>query len=135
MTAKEYLHKIKNTNRALVSKQNELAELRNQKYGLKSQVISEQVMSTAIYKSTVADYIFKEMQIVAEQREIHQEWWKCREYINSIDNQMYSDVLRYYYLRNFDWDEVAEKMHIVKRYAYILHGKALQEFRKITGFQ
>ena len=77
----------------------------------------------------------QEEEILKEQREVKAEWWRCREMIKSIDNPLYSDVLRYYYLLNYDsWDKVAEKLRKSERQTYTIHGNALQEFRKISNY-
>lgn len=133
MTAKEYLNQIKQSNRTVLSKHYELREIRAKKDGLKSIELSERVKTSATYNNVLDEYMQREEQIISELQGLHNEWWKCRELIRSIKNQSYSDVLRYYYLLNNDWQDVADTMHTVKRNIYRLHGRALQEFRKISG--
>lgn len=135
MTAKEYLLNIKNTSRKLVALGNELEEVRSRKDGLSSITLSDKVKTSAIYQNSLDDLIMQEEEILKEQREARAEWWRCREMIKSIDNPLYSDVLRYYYLLNYDnWDKVAEKLRKSERQTYTIHGNALQEFRKISNY-
>ena len=133
LTAKQYLWEIKNTARKIVALDCELEEIHSQKYGLTSIAVSEKVKKSATYQNSLDDLILREEEILKERQEIKTEWWKCRELIKLIDNPIYSDVLRYYYLLNYDsWEKVANKMHKTERAVYKIHGIALQEFRKIT---
>lgn len=135
MTAKEYLLNIKNTSRKLVALGCELEEIRAHKDGLSSITLSDKVKTSATYHNSLDDLIMQEEEVLKEQREVRAEWWRCREMIKLIDNPLYSDVLRYYYLLNYDsWDKVAGKLRRSERQTYIIHGNALQEFRKISNY-
>ena len=135
ITAKEYLLKVKNTSRKLVALGCELEEVRSHKDGLSSVTLSDKVKTSATYQNSLDDLIMQEEEILKEQREVKAEWWRCREMIKKIDNPLYSDVLRYYYLLNYDsWDKVANRMHKTERAIYKIHGNALQEFRKISNY-
>ena len=130
---KEYLLKIKDTTSTIVSLCNELQEIRSQKDGLTGIDLSEKVKTSATYHNNIDDLIEQEERVLKELREVRKEWWHCREMIRSIDNQLYSDVLRYYYLLNFDsWEKVAEKVHVSRRSVFSIYGNALEEFRKIS---
>lgn len=136
MTAKEYLLKIKDTPKILVSLGYELQEIRSQKDGLTGIDISEKVKTSATYHNSLDDLIDREEQILNELREVRKEWWHCREMIKQIKCQQQSDVLRYYYLLNYDiWDDVAKKIHVSERSVYSIYSNALDEFRKISGFK
>lgn len=135
MTAKEYLLQIKDTPKKIVALGCELEEVRSQKDGLSSVTLSDKVKTSATYKNSLDDLIMREEEILNEQREVRAEWWRCREMIKAIDNSLYSDVLRYYYLLNYDsWDKVAGKLRKSERQTYTIHGNALQEFRKISNY-
>lgn len=135
MTAKEYLLQIKDTSKKIVALGCELEEVRSQKDGLSGVALFDKVKTSATYKNSLDDLIMREEEILNEQREVRAEWWRCREMIKAIDNPLYSDVLRYYYLLNYDsWDKVANRMHKTERAIYKIHGNALQEFRKISNF-
>lgn len=135
MTAKQYLWEIKNTARKIVALNCELEEIHSQKYGLTSIAVSEKVKKSATYQNSLDDLILREEKILKERQEIKTEWWRCRELIKLIDNPLYSDVLRYYYLLNYDsWDKVANRMRKTERAIYKIHGNALQEFRKISNY-
>ena len=134
MTAKEYLEQIKSTPRQLVALGYELEEIRSRKDGLTSIVLSDKVKTSATYHNSLDDLIMQEEEILKEQREIKAEWWKCRQMIRAINNPLYSDVLRYYYLLNYgSWEKVANRMHKTERAIYKIHGNALQEFRKLAN--
>lgn len=133
MTAKEYLLDIRKTSKKILAVTYDIAEIQEQKDGLKSIELSERVKVSGTYTNQLDDLIKREDTLLAERKHITDEWWHCRQIIKSIKKQNYADVLRYYYLQNNDWQKVADKMHTVKRNVYFLHGKALQEFRKITG--
>lgn len=134
MTAKEYLTKIKSTSRQLVALGYELEEIRSRKEGLTGITLSEKVKTSVTYSNSLDDLIVQEEEILKELREIRAEWWRCRQMIKAIENQTHSDVLRYYYLLNYDsWEKVAERMHRTDRAVYKIHGYALQDFRKISN--
>ena len=132
MTAKEYLEKIKKTSRNISALNDELKEIRSRKNGLKSIEVSERVKTSAIFNNSLDELIDQEEEIIRERRSIHNDWWNCRQIIRQIDNSDYRNVLRYYYLLNKKWNEVAIKIHVSERKVYQLHGYALEEFRKIT---
>lgn len=136
MTAKEYLLKIKNTSRKLVALGCELEEVRSHKDGLSSITLSDKVKTSATYQNSLDDLIMQEEEILKEQREVKAEWWRCREMIRQIRSSEQSDTLRYYYLLNYDnWPSVAKKIHVSERSVYSIYGNALEEFRKISGFE
>lgn len=132
VTAKEYLEKIKKTSRNISGLNDELKEIRSRKDGLKSIDVSERVKTSAIFNNSLDELIDQEEEIIRERRAIHNDWWSCRQTIRKIENSDYRNVLRYYYLLNKKWDEVAMKIHVSERKVYQLHGHALEEFRKIT---
>lgn len=132
MTAKEYLMQIRKTSRNISGLNDELKEIRSRKEGLKSIEVSERVKTSAIFNNSLDELIDQEEEIVRERRAIHSDWWHCRQIIRQIDNSDYRNVLRYYYLLNKKWEEVANKIHVSERKVYQLHGDALEEFRKIT---
>lgn len=135
MTAKEYLLKIKDTSSTIIALRYELQEIRSQKSGLKGIDLSEKVRTSATYRNSLDDLIDREEQVLDELREVRKEWWHCRQMIKSIDNQLYSDVLRYYYLLNRgDWGKISELVRKSERQIYNIHGRALQEFRKISKY-
>lgn len=136
MTAKEYLLQIKDTPKKIVALGYELEEVRSQKDGLSSVTLSDKVKTSATYKNSLDDLIMREEEILNEQREVRAEWWKCREMIRKIKSSEQSDTLRYYYLLNYDnWSDVARKIHVSERSVYSIYGNALEEFRKISGFE
>lgn len=136
MTAKEYLEKIKDTPKMLVSLNYELQEIRSQKNGLKGIDLSEKVKTSATYRNSLDDLIDHEEQVLSELRDVRKEWWRCREMIKSIDNQLYSDVLRYYYLLNADnWEKVAKKVHVSRSSVFSAYDNALEKFKEISGFK
>lgn len=135
MTAKEYLWKIKGTAKSLVALGNELEVIQTRKEGLSSIMISEKVKSSDIYKGSLDDLICQEEEILKEQRAVKLEWWRCRQLIRQIKDNQQSDTLRYFYLLDYPtWEDVARKIHVSDRTIYYLHGNALKEFRKISGF-
>jgi len=135
MTAKEYLWEIKDTAESLVALGNELEAIQARKEGLSSVVISEKVKSSELYRSSLDELIVREEHILKEQRELCSEWWRCRQMIRQIKDKQQSDTLRYFYLLNYTtWENVAKKIHVSDRTVYYLHGNALKEFRKISGF-
>ena len=135
MTAKEYLLSVKGISKSIVALNEELKVIKSRKDGLNSIQISEKVKSSITYSNLVDELIDQEETVIRERKGLHTEWWACRQYINQISNSDYRDVLRYYYLLNAKtWEVVAQKMHISERRVYIIHGYALEEFRKITNF-
>ena len=127
---------IKNTARKIVALNCELEEIRSQKYGLTSIVVSDKVKKSATYQNSLEDLILREEEILKERQEVQTEWWRCREMIRKIQSTEQSDSLRYYYLLNYDnWTDVAKKIHVSERSIYLIYGNALNAFRKISGFE
>lgn len=54
-------------------------------------------------------------------------------YIDGISSPIHQAVLRYRYLNNQRWPEIARLMHYSLQRIYELHGRALQEYSKAKG--
>lgn len=127
---------IKDTSRKLVALGYELEGVRSQKDGIFGTTLSDKVKTSTIYRNSLNDLIMREEAILREQREIRNEWWKCREMIHQIKSSEQSDTLRYYYLRNYgSWAEVARRIHVSERSVYSVYKNALEEFKKISGLE
>lgn len=136
MTARELLNEVRRTSKSILSLKEELAVIRAKKEGLQSLEISDKVKTSALFTNSLDELICQEEQILQECKAIHCMWWQCRQLINQIGNKDYSDTLRYYYLLNYKtWGSVARKIHVSERQIYTIHGKALEEFRKISGLK
>lgn len=127
---KEYLLGFQKISRQLARLENELAEIRLNKYC--PSCISDG-MPRASGCSDLSSYIAKvdelEKKILKKRYKRLQKQQKIRTRIERMEDENEKDVLTYRYLRGMKWEDIAVKMNIGYRHILRIHGKALENFK------
>lgn len=127
---KEYLLGFQKISRQLARLENELAEIRLNKYC--PSCISDG-MPHASGCSDLSSYIAKvdelEKKILKKRYKRLQKQQKIRTRIERMEDENEKDVLTYRYLRGMKWEDIAVKMNIGYRHILRIHGKALENFK------
>ena len=127
---KEYLLGFQKISRQLARLENELAEIRLNKYC--PSCISDG-MPHASGCSDLSSYMAKvdelEKKILKKRYNRLQKQQEIRNRIERIEDENEKDVLTYRYLRGMKWEDIAVKMNIGYRHILRIHGKALEDFK------
>ncbi len=127
---KEYLLGFQKISRQLARMENELAEIRLNKYC--PSCISDG-MPRASGCSDLSSYMAKvdelEKKILKKRYNRLQKQQEIRNRIERIEDENEKDVLTYRYLRGMKWEDIAVKMNIGYRHILRIHGKALEDFK------
>ncbi len=135
LTAKEYLNSVRNADKLIKVKKDELYSLRKNIAQISSQRKTEPVKN-----SSVRDPMIIIDKIVDLQNEINSEIAnlvrmksEVRSKINQLSDERYIIVLTEYYINQKTWEQVADRTHYDLRYVYKIHGKALKAFTIILN--
>ena len=127
---KEYLLGFQKISRQLARLENELAEIRLNKYC--PSCISDG-MPHASRCSDLSSYMAKvdelEKKILKKRYNRLQKQQEIRNRIERMEDENEKDVLTYRYLRGMKWEDIAVKMNIGYRHILRIHGKALEDFK------
>lgn len=127
---KEYLLGFQKISRQLARMENELAEIRLNKYC--PSCISDG-MPHASRCSDLSSYMAKvdelEKKILKKRYNRLQKQQEIRNRIERMEDENEKDVLTYRYLRGMKWEDIAVKMNIGYRHILRIHGKALEDFK------
>lgn len=127
---KEYLLGFQKISRQLARLENELAEIRLNKYC--PSCISDG-MPRASGCLDLSSYMAKvdelEKKILKKRYNRLQKQQEIRNRIERIEDENEKDVLTYRYLRGMKWEDIAVKMNIGYRHILRIHGKALEDFK------
>lgn len=127
---KEYLLGFQKISQQLARLENELAEIRLNKYC--PSCISDG-MPRASGCSDLSSYMAKvdelEKKILKKRYNRLQKQQEIRSRIERIEDENEKDVLTYRYLRGMKWEDIAVKMNIGYRHILRIHGKALEDFK------
>ncbi|MDO4468391.1 MAG: hypothetical protein Q4C84_00955 [Bacillota bacterium] len=127
---KEYLLGFQKISRQLERLENELAEIRLNKYC--PSCISDG-MPHASGCSDLSSYMAKvdelEKKILKKKYHRLQKQQEIRNPIERMEDENEKDVLTYRYLRGMKWEDIAVKMNIGYRQILRIHGKALENFK------
>ena len=127
---KEYLLGFQKISRQLARLENELAEIRLNKYC--PSCISDG-MPHASGCSDLSSYMAKvdelEKKILKKRYNRLQKQQEIRNRIERIEDENEKDVLTYRYLRGMKWEDIAVKMGYSWRRIHYIHSKALENFR------
>lgn len=126
---KEYLLGFQKISRQLARMENELAEIRLNKYC--PSCISDG-MPRASGCSDLSSYMAKvdelEKKILKKRYNRLQKQQEIRNRIEKMEDENEKDVLTYRYLREMKWEEIAIKMQYTYRNIIKIHGRALSNF-------
>lgn len=127
---KEYLLGFQKISRQLARMENELAEIRLNKYC--PSCISDG-MPHASGCSDLSSYMAKvdelEKKILKKRYNRLQKQQEIRNRIDRMEDENEKDVLTYRYLRGMKWEDIAVKMGYSWRRIHYIHSKALENFR------
>lgn len=127
---KEYLLGFQKISRQLARLENELAEIRLNKYC--PSCISDG-MPRASGCSDLSSYMAKvdelEKKILKKRYNRLQKQQEIRNRIERTEDENEKDVLTYRYLRGMKWEDIAVKMGYSWRRIHYIHSKALENFR------
>lgn len=127
---KEYLLEFQKISRQLARLENELAEIRLNKY---CPSCTSDGMPHASGCSDLSYYMAKvdelEKKILKKRYNRLQKQQEIRNRIEKMEDENEKDVLAYRYLRGMKWEDIAVKMNIGYRHILRIHGKALENFK------
>lgn len=135
MTAKEYLNGALDIERLINAKRRFLNKLRAQSINLSSVKMTDKVISSCKGNTVVDKIIDLETEISASEEKLVE---KQKEIIHRIDLVYHPKLIAVLidkYITGMSIEQIAEKMEISRRTAYVWHGQALQIFRKETGLK
>lgn len=135
MTAKEYLKQVYLLDKRIDSDIEEVTELRALAEKVTVPMENERVQTSL---SGEAPFLRSLEQIWTLEQEINDEIDKLvdlkrqiRRTIDKLEDFNQKMLLRYRYIHCYSWENIAEKMGISLRWAYGLHGKALQALEAV----
>lgn len=127
---KEYLLGFQKISRQLARLENELAEIRLNKY---CPSCTSDGMPHASGCSDLSSYMAKvdelEKKILKKKYNRLQKQQEIRNRIERMEDENEKDVLTYRYLRGMKWEDIAVKMGYSWRRIHYIHSKALENFR------
>lgn len=126
MTAKEFLRRARQVDRRVDEAQERVERLRAKlESGRMSAVTGMPRGGAGDWTQTADRLIELEQAVNSRTREMVR--WKLAaiDAIRSLEDDRLSEVLELYYIDGFNWDQVAERMGLDKRWVFRLHGRAL----------
>ena len=77
-------------------------------------------------QNAVVEMVRLKEQLEQQQSDALMQQSQIKEWINSLQDDRFRDLLWYHYICGLAWKEVAEKMHFDLHYTYFLHKQALK---------
>lgn len=136
MTTKEYLGQISRLDRMIKNKLTELSQLKELSCGLSGISTEERVQTTPNHDKIGTAYCkIEEMEENLDK--LIDEYVDMKniiiKQIDSIEDEIYYDILFSRYIEKKTFEEIATDMHYSFRNTTRLHGKALRAFEKKYG--
>lgn len=133
MTTKQYLNQVRNLDKRINAKLDELSSLR----ALTEKVTASysekvQVSISDAFTSNVAKIIDLEREINVEIDRLIRLRERIAKEIDNMPSNIYSALLSSRYLEGKTWEDVAEMLHYDERQIFRIHENALKEFRRIN---
>ena len=133
MTTKQYLNQVRNLDKRINAKLDELSSLR----ALTEKVTASysekvQVSISDAFTSNVAKIIDLEREINVEIDRLIRLRERITKEIDNMPSNIYSALLSSRYLEGKTWEDVAEMLHYDERQIFRIHENALKEFRTIN---
>ncbi len=133
MTTKQYLNQVRNLDKRINAKLDELSSLR----ALTEKVTASysekvQVSISDAFTSNVAKIIDLEREINVEIDRLIRLRERITKEIDNMPSNIYSALLSSRYLEGKTWEDVAEMLHYDERQIFRIHENALKEFRRIN---
>lgn len=138
MTAKEYLMQVKQIDKKIKILKDEIRSLREISVSIGAIQQSEKVISS-VSGDKMADTICLIDEKIQEYKTLYKKLTLIRtdifKDIQKISNMDYQTILHQKYCELKTWEQIADDMHYGYRWILRLHGRALEEFRKVTGLK
>ena len=133
MTTKQYLNQVRNLDKRVNAKLDELSSLR----ALTEKVTASysekvQVSISDAFTSNVAKIIDLEREINVEIDRLIRLRERITKEIDNMPSNIYSALLSSRYLEGKTWEDIAEMLHYDGRQIFRIHENALKEFRRIN---
>lgn len=137
MTAKQYLRQIRTLNRridSLIAEKDRVRAIAEGVSGISYDKVKVQA-ARATSGNTQTDAVYKlvdlEERITDEIDRYVDMRAEAARAIDRLPQGSERELLRYRYLCDMKWEEIAEKMHVDPRTVYKIHGRALLSFVKV----
>lgn len=138
MTTKEYLSQIKYLNAKIKNKSLELYQLETMAYSV-SGLNSNEKVQTSFKQDRMGDAVVKIINYKNEIKALRDSLMDKRKHIisqiDSIQDLNMYEVLTSHYVNRKSFDDIAAEMNYSRMQINRIHGKALQEFEKIFGYE
>ena len=135
MTAKEYLNQVRNLESKMKMLKEEIDTLREMVVSTGAVQQEERVMSSGA-QDKMAETICKINEKEDDWNNLMREFALARAEviisIQKLNNTDYEQILYKRYCQSKKWEEIAMEMNYSYRWILKLHGRALEEFRKIN---
>ena len=133
MTTKQYLNQVRNLDKRVNAKLDELSSLR----ALTEKVTASysekvQVSISDAFTSNVAKIVDLEREINVEIDRLIRLRERIAKEIDNMPSNIYSALLSSRYLEGKTWEDIAEMLHYDERQIFRIHENALKEFRRIN---
>lgn len=134
MTVKEYLEQVREMERRIEIKHEQILHLKE--LATKATSSIEAVRTGGTYKrskmaNAVDEMVDIERTLERDIERLNRLYKEVCGIIVKIDNESCRELLTLRYLCNKKWEDIAEKMHFDTRSVYRLHSKALAEAQKL----
>lgn len=133
MTTKQYLNQVRNLDKRVNAKLDELSSLRALTEKVTASYSEKVQASTSdTFTSNVAKIVDLEKEIDAEIDRLIRLRERITKEIDNMPSNIYSALLSSRYLEGKTWEDVAEMLHYDERQIFRIHENALKEFRRIN---
>ncbi len=114
----------------ILSQKEVIETLKNSLYNLESINFSDRTQGGNInYDNGITEKIYKIEKLEKELNKMIYLKFKYIEKINLVTDPVFKAILRYRYILNFSWDEIANKIGYSQAQTFRLHKKALKELK------
>jgi len=127
LTAKEFLRRARSVDRRVDEAQERVQRLRARLESGRMSSVTGMPRGGGSDWTETADRLI-ELEQVVNQRTRELVWLKhaAMDAIDRVEDARQREVLELYYIDGYKWDQVAERMGLVERQVFRLHGRALQ---------
>ena len=127
MTAKEFLRRARGVDRRVDEAIERVERLRAKlEAGRMSSITGMPRGGESDWTKTADRLIELERRVNRQMRELVRVKQAAMDAIDRIEEAQLREVLELYYIDGYNWDQVAERMKLDKRWVFRLHGRALQ---------
>lgn len=129
MTKKEYLKKGYRINLEIETKKEVLEELKSNLDGLQAIKLTERVQGGQIPSDdSIMNRMAKILEMEKQLTELYEFRIELSEKIDKLENTNERAVLRYRYVLNLNWEQIADKMGYALRQVHRIHESAIKNF-------